>query len=456
MKLQNRLIVILTAIFFSYTILFCVFIYYSISEYAFTDFYKRLEIRAITTAKIQLEPINEVKGVREIRREYLEKLPNEKEYVDKIANRHLLPPELPASFIDQIVNNGSATYGNRNIFYSGIKYTNSSGEAYLVIISAENYFNSHHIAYLRNLLLTSMGFALLLIVTVSVIFSRSIIQPINRIIRAVQDISSKNLHLRLPVPRHDDSLGRLVETFNDMLNRLETSFETQKNFISNASHELNTPLTSIIGEADVALSRPRKPEEYVETLKAMLLQAEKLDKKTKALLFLAETGFDGRSQKFTKIRIDQLVLDVIKTVEKINPQARISIDYSLLPESPEKLKVNGNEQLLHLAVSNIILNACKYSANKVVQVAVGASNNDVIVVVKDSGIGIPENDLPYIFDPYYRASNAKSFDGYGIGLPLANNIVKMHSGELNVTSTLNQGTIVRISLPLGNFSLMSF
>ena len=456
MNLQNKLILILTTIFFSFTLLFSGFIYYSISKYAFTDFYKRLEIRAATTAKIQLEPTNEVRGIREMRQEYLEKLPNEKEYLIRLSELNkgnAVLSTLPRSFIDKIVNLGASSYGDKNVFYSGIKYTNSADETYLVIISAENYFSTHHIAYLRNLLIVSLTFALLLILAGSVIFSRSVVQPINRIIRAVQEISSKNLHLRLTIPHRDDSLGRLIDTFNDMLNRLETSFETQKNFISNASHELNTPLTSIIGEADLALARARKPEEYVETLKAMLTQAEKLDKKTKALLFLAKTGFDGKSQKFTKIRVDQLILDVIQTVEKINSKSKISLDFSLLPESPEKLKISGNEQLLHLAFSNIIINASKYSENKVVKVAVGASDKDVIVIIKDSGIGIPENDIPFIFDPYFRASNAKPYEGYGIGLPLANNIVKMHNGQLTIASVLDEGTTVRINLPLGGYKL---
>ncbi|MCB0487787.1 MAG: HAMP domain-containing sensor histidine kinase [Cyclobacteriaceae bacterium] len=456
MKLQTKLIFILIGIFFTYSLLFSGFIYYSISNYAFTDFYKRLEIRAATTAKIQLEPHNEVSSVREIRQEYLEKLPNQREFVIKLneeASESNIPKDVPMSFVSEIISNDAASYSNKNIYYSGIKYRNSSNEDYIVIISAENYFNTHHIAYLRNLLLTSLAFALLLIVMVSFIFSQTLVQPVNKIISAVQEISSQNLHLRLPIPQHEDSLGRLVTTFNDMLNRLETSFETQKNFISNASHELNTPLTSIIGEADLALSRDRKPEEYRESLNTMLKEAEKLDKKTKALLFLAETGFDGKSQKFNKIRVDQLVLDVTSTVEKINPKAKISIDFSLLPESPEMLKIKGNDQLLHLALSNVILNGCKYSDNNVVQVAVGASDKSVIVIIKDSGIGIPESDLAYIFDPYFRASNAKSFEGYGIGLPLARNIVKMHNGELIVASTLNEGTTVRINLPLGNYTL---
>lgn len=240
-------------------------------------------------------------------------------------------------------------------------------------------------------------------------------------------------------------------TFNNMLDRIETSFETQNNFISNASHELRTPLTAIIGEADVTLSKLRRPEEYIETIKIILDEAEKLDKKTQALLFLAQTGFNGKSQKFEKVRMDQLIWDVKETIEKINPKGKIQYDLSLLPENPKKLKVFGSEQLLHLAFTNIIINACKYSNFEPVIVSIGASNEKVFIVIKDKGIGIPEKELKYIYDPFFRASNTNNFEGYGIGLPLTRNIIRMHKGELIVSSQKDMGTVVEVILPVGNF-----
>lgn len=457
MKIQNKIIYILVSIFLLYTLLFSVFIYYSISNYAFTDFHKRLEIRAATTAKIQLEHPTDVTTIKEIRQDYLEKLPNEREYIFQLfsdtINRSEVPEEIPLSFIENLKKNGVGSYSNKDIFYSGIRYITSDKEDYIVVISADNYFINHHIAYLRNLLWTSIAYAIVLIVLISVLISRTVTQPLNNIIKSVKEISSENLHLRLKLPRNNDALGRLTLTFNDMLNRLETSFETQKNFISNASHELNTPLTSIIGETDLALSKDRAPEEYREALSKILLEAEKLEKKTKALLFLAQTGFDGKSQKFDMVRMDQLILDVKETVETINASSKISIDFSLLPENPEKLKIKGNDQLLHLAFSNLIVNACKYSNNQCVNVALGATNGQLVVIVKDSGIGIPKEELQYIYDPYFRASNTANYEGYGIGLPLARNIIRMHEGELIVNSVVNEGTTVQVSLPIGNYLL---
>jgi signal transduction histidine kinase len=215
---------------------------------------------------------------------------------------------------------------------------------------------------------------------------------------------------------------------------------------------LRTPLTAIIGEADVALSKLRQTDEYIETIKIILDEAEKLDRKTQALLFLAQTGFNGKVQKFGKVRMDQLLWDVKETIEKINPKSKIFMDLSLLPENPMKLKVNGNEQLLHLAITNVISNSCKYSNYQTVYVSLGASDDFVILVVKDQGIGIPVEELKYIYDPFFRASNTKKYEGYGIGLPLTRNIIRMHKGELLVTSIENEGTTVQIKLPIGKFS----
>ncbi|AGA78865.1 sensor histidine kinase [Echinicola vietnamensis] len=453
MKTQNKIVYVLLIVFFSYTLLFSGFIYYSISNYAFTDFYKRLEIRAITTAKSQLENEGEGNIIRELRQEYLEVLPDEEIKMYKLPEsgdwrgiREL--GEFKDGFIDEILEDGTSMYNDSRTFFYGTTYTTVGKATYLVIISAENYFITHHVHYLRNLLFTSLAIAFVIILVVAFLFTRKYIQPINDIIEKVKEISSENLHLRLnQQSKNDDTISQLSQTFNDMLNRLETSFETQKNFISNASHELNTPLTSIIGEADVTLSKVRRPEEYIMALQTILEEAEKLDKKTKALLMLAQTGFDGKRQKFQMLRTDQLIMDVKDTVEKIYPGSKISIDFSLLPENPYRLKINANEALLHLALSNIILNGCKYSDFNPVHVALGVSDGKVIIIVKDEGIGIPDSEMKYIYDPYFRASNTKNHEGYGIGLPLARNIVRMHRGELVVNSTENEGTTVQITLP---------
>ncbi|WBL21510.1 HAMP domain-containing sensor histidine kinase [Zunongwangia sp. HRR-M8] len=451
MKTQNKIILFLTSIFLAYILVFSGFIYFSISDYSYTDFYKRLEIRAITMAKIELEDDQDINAVKEIRQDFLEELPNEKitiidlQKFDIHTNSNL---SLSKSFLEDIVSQERAYFKENNTFYSGIKYHNR-GKDYLVIVSAENYYNTHHIVYLRNLLLIALLISILIIIFIAWFFSRKVLQPIQSIIGDMKKINTENLNFRLKETEDNEELRSLTATFNNMLNRLETSFETQKNFISNASHELNTPLTSIIGEAEVTLAKERSKEEYIVSLNTILEEAGKLDKKTKALLFLAQTGYDGKAQTLSPLRIDELVIDVKETVEKIYPEAVIHLDFDLLPEDPEKLSVNGNSQLLHLAISNVVMNACKYSNNEKVIFALSASDNEVIIKVEDQGIGIPEADLPYIFDPFFRARNTENFHGYGIGLPLSRNVIKMHKGSLIAHSKTSRGTSIEIRLPIG-------
>lgn len=455
MKIQIKTTLILLTAFLSIILLFSGFVYLSVSNYSYEDFYKLLEIRAVTAAKVELDQEGSSQEMIALRNEFFEKLPLEKDRYYRISPGESFKNEaeeldLPISFFNEIIRKGKGEYNKNSMFYKGIRYKSKQGE-YVVIASAQNYFELHHSAYLRRTLVFAIIAAFLFSALIALYFSRYVFRPLRKITDRVKEISSENLHLRLDNNMNNDELTDLTRTFNNMLDRIETSFETQNNFISNASHELRTPLTAIIGEADVTLSKIRTIDEYIETIKVILDEAETLDRKTKALLFLAQTGFNGKNQKLDMLRIDQLLWDVKETIEKINTNSRIHIDMSLLPENPVKLKVKGNEQLLHLALSNIISNACKYSNNNIVHVSIGASDQNVFVIVKDHGIGIPNNELKYIYDPFFRASNTVKYEGYGIGLPLTRNIIRLHNGEILVSSIVGQGTTVQINLPAGKF-----
>lgn len=458
MKTYSKTVLTIVLIFVVYTLIFTGYIYYSFSNFAFEDFYKRLDLRAGTIATMKLgEPEESVK-VKETYNNFLENLPKQKHYILPIENNQILgeiPEEVPSKVVRNTLKSKAFNYNDADLFYSGLIYEDAKKQKYVVVVSAENYFYSHHIIYLRNLLITSLLFSLLLIFVISHFVLRTLIRPVKSIIKDVNKIGSENLHLRLEVSdaKHKDPISELKYTFNDMLNRIETSFETQKNFISNASHELNTPLTSIIGEADLILSKERSIPEYEKALTNILLEAEKLEEKTKALLFLARTGYTENTKRFDKVRVDELLMEVQQNLSRVNKNLKIKMDFSLLPESPEKLKIKGNEQLLHLAISNIISNASKYSDNNEVYLALGATEQSVVIIIKDKGIGIPESEMPYIFDPYFRASNTFNYEGYGIGLPLSRNIIKMHNGELLIKSVEKSGTTVQIILPTGNYKL---
>jgi signal transduction histidine kinase len=356
---------------------------------------------------------------------------------------------LPESYLQDIVqaNGRTVFYQQRGRYYAGLLYPDETGN-WLVIKSATNAYGSEVMMHLRNTLLITLLLAIVSIFLAGRYFSRKTFQPFRSITSRVQQISEGNLHLRLEKQENIDEISELVKTFNHMLDRLETTFETQQNFISNASHELRTPLTAIVAEADYALSRERHAEDYKQSLQHIGQQAEKLQHLIRGLLALAQTGFDGKKQLWETVRLDQLVFDVKANIDAMIPGNKVKVEMTDMPNQDTDICMTGNYELLKVALDNIVLNACKYSDNEEVKFSLSLADGQAILDISDHGIGIPEQELKHIYDPFYRASNAKSYSGYGIGMPLANNIIRLHKGNIEVHSKVDEGTRVKIILPL--------
>jgi len=430
-------------------------IYYLLQNYSFEDFYKRLKTRATLAAQRSFEAESiDAESLRILREKHLERLDQEKEYVfsvdatsslEQIARRE----GLPAHFIQGILKEGYRQLNIGETYYAGIRHQDASGN-HVAVVSARNYYASHHLRFIRNLIAISLVSFIAIISFLSFYFSNRIFTPIRNITNKVKLISSENIHLRIEERQNDHELGQLISTFNDLLNRLETAFAVQNNFISNASHEFSTPLTAIMGEAEVMLMKDRSIPEYKQTLSNILQQSERLNDITKTLLYLAETGYTSRVIEQTILRTDELVWEATDIVKKLIPRSSIHVDMSLLPENHMKLKTRGSKPLLLIAITNILNNASKYSDNGNVSISIASSDMHVLVIVRDNGIGIPASEMQFIYDPFFRASNTKRYEGYGIGLPLCKNILTIHKGNILVTSRLNQGTTVEIKLPLAS------
>lgn len=453
MSTQSKIAFILFTACVMILLLFGGAIYYFQNNYSYTDFFKRLQTRASISAKYNLESDRlGAEALMKVRQQHLERLPDEKEYLFEVSNPAVLPElaranKVPAELLREIYVSGKAGTKEDNIFYGGIIHEHNH-KKYMVIVSAENYYYSHHLSFLKSVIGTGILLIVIIIISFSLYFSKLIFAPIKQITNKVKRISTESMHLRLEEPTTKNEISELIFTFNDLLSRIETAFETQKNFISNASHEFGTPLTAIMGEAEVALTKERKPSEYREVLQNILKQAERLDKITRSLLFLAQTGYEGKKIGMEIVRIDEVIWNVKEVMDNLNPHNKIYINLDLLPDDPFNLKIRGNKEMLNLAIANILSNACKYSGNKPVAVSIAAGLSELILVIKDEGVGIPENEIQYIYDPFFRASNTHAFEGYGIGLPLSRNIIRLHNGKLYVSSQVNSGTTVRIHFPL--------
>lgn len=455
MKIQTKTTILFTILTAAIFLFLNITVYFFINSYSHTDFNKRLELRARISAKYRFEQ-GEVstEAFREIQKQYLEKLPEEEPFiipVDSLSGKPLkpVPSQLPATFIKKIFEEKGNTvyYQSRFRHYAGLYYNDETG-IFLVIKSAINKYGSQMMHHLLIIKLITFLCSVVLIYTVGLYFSKKTFKPIRDAIGSVKEISEVNLHLRLPEKEGSDEIAELTRTFNQMLGRLELAFEIQNNFIGNASHELRTPLTAIVCEADFSLHRERNAEEYKKSMQQILNQAEKLQALTKGLLELAQTGFDGQKQRQETIRLDQLLIDVKSNCDAIIPGNNIQVDLSHMPDDEKSISIKGNYDLLKVAVGNIVINACKYSRNQLVILQLLPEGFHVIIKVKDVGIGIPEEELKYIFDPFFRASNTQEYKGHGLGMPLSNNIIRLHNGSIHVCSSQKEGTLVTITLPL--------
>lgn len=424
------------------------FVWYFANDFAFEDFYKRLEARVNIAAEIRLAEDKSDNVYAKVRNQYLERLPDEKEFVIEKADidNVKIGVELPKSFYEKIKEGKIARYRKENHFYVG-KYFSLNQQNHIIIVSANDPFGFRELKDLQKILFAGFFLSIIMSFIVGWKFSNYMLNPLRNIIKSVKKIKAENLHLRLDV-QGTDEMAQLSQTFNNMLNRLETAFETQNNFISNASHELRTPLTIISGEVELAMKSEPDSKNYYLTLGKIKDESDRLEHILTSLLGLAQTGFNGKNHPWEQVRIDELIWDIKRTVNQVHPESKIEIDFSKLPADEAQITVKANINLLKLAIANIVSNACKYSNNKPVLITLESKSNVLSVAVKDQGIGIPPGDVQHIFEPFYRASNTAEFKGYGIGLPLSLNIIRLHRGSIGISSQENVATEIKVLLPV--------
>jgi signal transduction histidine kinase len=245
-----------------------------------------------------------------------------------------------------------------------------------------------------------------------------------------------------------DEWNYLTETLNELLDRLQQSFEMQRRFISSASHELSTPLTSISSQLEVALQRTRSAGEYQKVMQSVYQDVHHLGKLIQTLLAFATISDIKGGIEINSIRIDEILMQIPGEIAKMNQEYIVKLDFDQLPENVEKLLVFGNAELLLTAVRNVVTNACKYSPDHLAKIKLTVESDQIIIAVRDNGKGISENNLKNIFQPFYRTEDSKSIAGFGVGLPLAYRIIKLHKGKIKVDSIVGKGTTVSIQLSM--------
>ena len=332
-----------------------------------------------------------------------------------------------------------------------VAYYHRDSSILLVVVAAGVDVEGHkHLRELKQILVLSFLVGTLITLAAGYFFSRGLLVPVRRMTHEVAEISAQNLTRRLPVRGIKDEWYNLVSTLNELLNRLQESFEMQRRFIANASHELSTPLTSISSQLEIALQRERSAEEYQQVIQSTYQDVKHMSRLTRTLLEFAKASGDTGGLELTNVRIDEIILDLPAQLIKMNSAYNASINFEDLPEDEEKLVVYGNKPLLETALRNIVINACKYSSDNKAVIRLKTKKAKVSITVEDKGEGIPSEQVKTIFQPFYRIENNSKTkaDGFGLGLSLSYRIIRLHKGDIFVESVLHQGSVFRIELPV--------
>ncbi|MCP5105148.1 MAG: HAMP domain-containing protein [bacterium] len=301
---------------------------------------------------------------------------------------------------------------------------------------------------LRVFILLVVPILLALVALGGYFFVKRAFRPVAKIVRTVNNITSEDLSLRVESPGSKDEIGRLTDTFNRMIDRLEKSFHSIKEFSGNASHELKTPLTVIRGEIEVALRKDRNSEEYKNILSTIQDETANLQAIINDLLFMSKMDSGSVSFSFGELSLEEPLLDAYEE----NCDFAEGKGIKIILKQIDSIPFNGNRTLLRRLFANLIQNAVKYTEKDGTITITLTDKDGIQFAISDTGIGIPQQSLPYIFDSFYREEHSRSgapgdMSGAGLGLPIVKRIVELHSGEIGVESRVGEGTVFTVCFP---------
>jgi heavy metal sensor kinase len=311
-------------------------------------------------------------------------------------------------------------------------------------ISLENVFNTQR----RFLLIMGavLPFGLLLASVGGWVLARRALKPVDEMTQAARRISGEYLAGRLQETGTGDELDWLAKTLNDMLGRLDDSFRQTRQFSADAAHELQTPLTILKGEIEVALRSPRSPEEYRGVLHSSLEEIDRISSLVAGLLLLARADRGVLRLDLKPLNLQELLAEVGEQMRRLAENQAVSLDYGLM----EPASIQGDREHFKRLLVNLIDNAIKYTpAGGRVTLSLRCDGKRAQVGISDTGMGLTEDEQEQIFNRFYRTAEARSQrgGGAGLGLSIAQSIAAAHGGRIEVESTPGQGSTFTVSLP---------
>jgi two-component system OmpR family sensor kinase len=280
----------------------------------------------------------------------------------------------------------------------------------------------------------------------SALLARRALRPIDEMVMKARRMGERNLTERLPHPGTRDEIGRLVETHNGLLDRLEESFEVERRFTADASHELRSPISRLRAELEVTLRRPRAAADYHETLRSCLDEVERIQALIEELLELARIDTRQEPHHPAPVAVAEIMEAAVAAVRLDAARRRVAIG----GDCPASLRVSAVPRAAKVALANILDNAVKFSPEGgEVRIAVDARRDEVCIMVSDAGPGIAPEDVAHLFERFYRGktSRAGQAAGFGLGLAISRALVERQGGRISVEAAGAAGATFSVHLP---------
>lgn len=302
-----------------------------------------------------------------------------------------------------------------------------------VITEGYDEYAERKLAFLKNLMIITAVAGIVITGVFAFLYVMAATRPLVQMSLQMRNINENNLKNRVKVGKGNLKKNEIVQiatNYNNMLNRLEKAFQLQKNFVHHASHELRTPLATMLSQTESALRKELTVPEAYRVLQSLKEDQQEMIDLTNSLLLLSQYENINYSIHWPKVRIDELVQEMIITVQKMFPDIKISFDFIDEPEKESYLYFPGNETLLRSAFRNLIKNAYLYSDNKKVAITMEAQANAVYIHFENKGPVLSQEDKERMFLPFFRGDNAQRIKGFGLGLSIVRRIAELHKGAI--------------------------
>lgn len=452
MTLKRRIAISIAVAFSVLFGLAAFIIFFSFASFRKEEFEQRLEEKALTTAKLLVE-VKEVDNqvLKVIDRNTINKLYNEKTLVFD-QNFKLIYSSIDDATITWNTNDLKKLKKEKTFFRSekekevfGVYYDFEKTD-YYVLVSAEDKYGKTKLEFLLFTLAITFVAGVGLVWVSTYFFIKRLLKPLDVFQQQITKISANQLDIQLQETKHNDEINLLTKAFNIMLARIESAFQSQREFTANASHEIRTPLSRITFKVQNLLLNPEHSPETVSSLKSINDYVHQLSDLVNSLLLLSKINKEDAQKRFEKVRIDEVIFSANEKVKKFNPQFDLNFEIIDNLEIELSMEVLGVKSLLEIVFNNLFKNACLYSSRPAAHVLIEQNaTHQLTIIVSNEGETLSKTDQEKLFQPFMRGQNSNQINGSGLGLRLSRRILDYHSASINYRSTqpnLNQFVII--------------